>query len=92
MSNLSIDEENPLEMFLYALRAPESKRQYPRRLKVFLDYLTNKGQLKDSVHLKDQCKEFLVKTKENPKWANSQLMEFILFQKGRAELRKSTVY
>jgi hypothetical protein len=27
----------------------------------------------------------LIKTKENPKWANGQLMEFILFQKNRAE-------
>jgi hypothetical protein len=26
MSNLTIDEENPLQMFLYDLRAPESKR------------------------------------------------------------------
>jgi hypothetical protein len=46
MSNLIIDKENPLEMFLYALRAPESKRQYPRRLNVFLDYLAKKGELK----------------------------------------------
>ena len=46
MSNLTIEEENPLQMFLYALRAPESKRQYPIRLKVFLDYLANKGELK----------------------------------------------
>ena len=44
MSNLTLDGDNPLQMFLYALRAPESKRQYPKRLKVFLDYLTNKGE------------------------------------------------
>jgi len=25
MGNLTLDEENPLQMFLYALRAPESK-------------------------------------------------------------------
>lgn len=85
MSNLTIDEENPLQMFLYALRAPESKRQYPRRLKIFLDYLANKGELKPNQTLEDQSKEFLMKTKENPKWANGQLMEFILFQKDRAE-------
>ncbi len=85
MSNLTLDEENPLQMFLYALRAPESKRQYPRRLKVFLDYLANKGELKIDSSLEELAKEFLIKTKENPKWANSQLMEFILFQKNRAE-------
>jgi len=85
MSNFALNEENPLQMFLYALRAPESKRQYPRRLKVFLDYLTNKGELGDNNNLEIQSKEFLLKTKENPKWANGQLMEFILFQKSRAE-------
>ena len=79
MSNLTLDGDNPLQMFLYALRASESKRQYPRRLKVFLDYLTNKGELKSGSALEDECKEFLIKTKENPKWANGQLMEFILF-------------
>lgn len=28
--NISVDEEKPLEMFLYGLKAPESKRQYPK--------------------------------------------------------------
>ncbi|HET7643739.1 MAG TPA: hypothetical protein VFK40_09545 [Nitrososphaeraceae archaeon] len=32
------DQENPLAMFLYGLGAPESKRQYPKRLKVFLEF------------------------------------------------------
>jgi len=85
MSNLALNEENPLQMFLYALRAPESKRQYPRRLKVFLDYLANKAELKTNSSLEELAKEFLIKTKENPKWANSQLMQFILFQRNRAE-------
>lgn len=26
-----------------------------------------------------------MKTRENPKWANNQLMQFVLFQKGRVE-------
>ena len=34
-----LDQENPLAMFMYALKAPESKRQYPKRLKVFLEIL-----------------------------------------------------
>ena len=84
MSNITLDEENALQMFLYALRAPESKRQYPRRLKVVLDYLKKKSELK-CYTLDELCKEFIMKTKQNPKWANSQLMEFVLFQKGRVE-------
>jgi hypothetical protein len=30
---------NPLELFTYALKSPESQRQYPRRFKLFLDFL-----------------------------------------------------
>lgn len=83
MTNLKLDENNPLQLFLYALRAPESRRQYPRRLKIFLDYLTENEQLV-SISLEDQAKEFINKTRNNPKWANTQLMEFVLFQKERA--------
>jgi hypothetical protein len=29
----------PMSVFLYALKAPESRRQYPKRLKMLLDFL-----------------------------------------------------
>ena len=56
-----LDPENPLAMFLYALKAPESKRQYPKRLKVFFDFLTSKNELLHS-ELENQCKEFMTKS------------------------------
>jgi hypothetical protein len=34
---------SPYQEFIYALRAPESKRQYPKRLQIFLDYLKING-------------------------------------------------
>ena len=37
------ENENPLTFFMYALKAPETRRQWPRRLKVFLDYLKMEG-------------------------------------------------
>jgi hypothetical protein len=30
---------SPYQKFVYALRPPESKRKYPSRLQIFLDYL-----------------------------------------------------
>jgi hypothetical protein len=80
--NTILDQENPLSMFMYALRAPESKRQYPKRLKVFLDFLTSKNELSCS-DLENQCIEFMTKSQTNPKWANSKLMDFVLYQKER---------
>lgn len=52
------DQENPLAMFMYALEAPESKKQYPKRLKVFLDFLTSKNELSSS-DLENQCRGLL---------------------------------
>ena len=34
---------SPYQNFFYALRFPESKRQYPKRLQIFLDYLKLNG-------------------------------------------------
>ena len=39
VSTSTIEEFSPYLRFSYALNAPESKRQYPKRFKVFLDYL-----------------------------------------------------
>ena len=64
---------------MYALKAPESKRQYPRRLKMFLDFLKIPGDL-DS-----QAKKFLSEAKENPRWAQDGFMRFIMYQIERAK-------
>lgn len=76
-------EEDPISLFLYALKAPETKRQYPRRLKV-LDYLKLEGPLEQ------QVKELLTKTKQSPQWLRSCLIRFIAFQKERAIKGKIT--
>jgi hypothetical protein len=35
--------EDPMLAFTYALRAPETKRQWPKRLKIFFDFLNLEG-------------------------------------------------
>ena len=82
------EESHPLSVFLYALKAPETKRQYPRRLKVFLDFLKLDGTMEQ------QSKEFLEKAKQNPQWAQHSLMQFIALQNKRAkkgEISYSTI-
>jgi hypothetical protein len=39
----------PLERFLIALNAPETKRQYPKRLESFLDFLQLTGTLENKI-------------------------------------------
>jgi hypothetical protein len=47
---------------MYGLKAPESRRQYPQRFKMFLDYLGLQGQLNE------QAKQFHQRAKEDPEW------------------------
>jgi len=63
--------ENPLSVFEYALRSPESKRQYPKRLKVFLDFLKIDGDIEK------QAITFVSKDENDTKWAQDNLMKFI---------------
>jgi hypothetical protein len=80
--------EDPLANFLYALKAPETKRQYPRRFKVFLDFLQLDGMFEE------QTREFLIRARQNGRWVQDNFMRFILFQKERAkreEISESTI-
>ena len=70
--------DDPIAVFLYAVKSPESKRQYPRRFKMFLDFLRLPGDLHN------QAKEFLRNAKANPKWIQDNLIDFIAYQNERA--------
>jgi hypothetical protein len=78
-SFLKEEYNDPLQNFLYALKAPDSKRQYPRRLEYFFDYLGLDGTLKE------KCIVFYNQAKNELQWTQHQLMQYIEFQKERAE-------
>jgi hypothetical protein len=69
--------QDPLSVFMYALKAPETRRQWPRRLKVFFDFLRIQGLIEE------QAKQFLVEAKQNPQWAQDSLLRFMSFQHER---------
>ncbi|MGA7541677.1 MAG: hypothetical protein WBW34_01315 [Nitrososphaeraceae archaeon] len=55
-----MEMENPLALFMYALRTPETRRQWPRRLKTFLDFLEMEGSIilrrtSQDIHCQDSC-------------------------------------
>jgi hypothetical protein len=76
------EQQQPMSIFLYALKAPESRRQYPRRFKMFLDFL------KLQVTIEEQAMEFLTKTRQNPQWAQDNLMQFMALQNERARRKE----
>ena len=84
----NIEEKDPMIMFRYGLRAPDTRRQYPRRFQYFLDYLKMSGTLSD------QAKQFFSNARTNLRWAEDSLMSFIEFQKERVakgEISESTI-
>lgn len=79
---------NPITNFLIALKAPETKRQYPKRLEVFLDFLGYQGKFEDKVKI------FYQNAVTDSKWLSCKLVEFIQYQKERVqrnEIVESTI-
>jgi hypothetical protein len=60
---LAEQQSDAMTNFMYGLRAPESRRQYPARLKVYLDFLGLKSTIPQ------QASEFLDKAKTDAVWA-----------------------
>jgi hypothetical protein len=84
------DSEDPMPYFMYALKAPETRRQWPRRLKIAFDFIMDLS----SKSLEEQAREFVLKTRNNPKWAENSLIKFLNFQRGRAikkEISEATI-
>jgi hypothetical protein len=79
----------PYNRFLYALKAPESKRQYPKRLEVFLNFIDIQG-----LNLQEKLYNLYKKSKSDTEWLQDSLIDFIIFQKERAnrgEITESTI-
>ena len=87
-SNNKDDYFDPVANFLIALKAPETKRQYPKRLEVFLNFLKIDGSFEDKSFA------FYQQALENPRWLSAQLVKFLQYQKERVakgEIVESTI-
>jgi hypothetical protein len=82
------EERDPLSAFTYALKALETRRQYPRRLKVFFDFMQFDGPLEE------QTKHLLIRARTDLQWAQDSLMALIDYQIDRTfrhEIAESTI-
>jgi hypothetical protein len=62
--------------------SPSTQRQYPRRLKLFFDFIGLEGQ-----DIEEQGQAFLDQTTQDPAWANQNVMMYLDHQRQRV-LRK----
>jgi hypothetical protein len=80
---------NPLSQFLYALKSPETKRQWPNRLKIVFDFLGLHGALHE------QAREFITLYKEGSvTLVQNRIMEFLSYQvqrSHRGEISQATI-
>ncbi len=75
---------NPYSNFLYALKSPEVRRQYPKLLKIFLDTIKFEldKPLEERIYLLFQ--ESITKTK----WLETKIIRFVEYQKQRVERKE----
>jgi len=83
IEEITIQSHNSISNFLFALKAPESKRQYPKRLKLFFDFGLDKNLV-----LEEQADLFLEeanKEKNGVQWATQYFIQFLNYQKERVQ-------
>ena len=80
-----IDESiSPYANFLYALKSPEVRRQYPKLLKIFLD--TIKFELDKDIEERSYL--LFEQSLPNKKWLENQIIRFVEYQKQRVERKE----
>src|SRR5438093_7859978 len=84
MSIALTDLIDPIQTFLYALRAPETKRKYPQRLKFFFDSIF------PALDFNDQAMEFVRKAKADDQFVYSSFVTFIVTQNKRVDKKEIT--
>ena len=75
---------NPLSNFLYALKSPEVRRQYPKLLKIFLD--TIKFELDKP--LEERFYLLFQQSVSKTKWLETKIIRFVEYQKQRVERKE----
>ena len=81
----ALEIQKPLDNFVYALRAPETKRKYPQRLKFFFDFV-----FPTIADLKTQAQEFVNMSKVNDLFVYTNFLNFILAQNRRVDKKEIT--
>lgn len=75
---------SPYQKFIYALNAPESKRQYPRRFQVFLNYLKI-----NELTIEEKTNSFYKQIEQKgASWLECELLKFFTTQNQREERKE----
>ncbi len=85
-STKELDQSDPGELYIYAIKAPATKSKYCQRLRAYLEFL---GYTQDSIE--DKARAFAAKARTDSNYAFSSLLRFFQMQRKRIERKEITV-
>lgn len=77
------NKKQPVTDALLYINAEVTRKNYRRRLELFFEYIGMEGEDLDA-----QGQAFLDQARENPEWAQHQIMRFLNYQKQRVLVKK----
>ena len=90
--------QDPYSLFIYALKAPETKRKYVGHLITFFDFVDGSTERQPNVrrrktteelmNLQQKAYSFVEKARKDNNWAFLRVLEFLQFQKDRIERKE----
>ena len=90
--------QDPYSLFIYALKAPETKRKYVGHLITFFDFVDGSPERQPNVrrrktteelmNLQQKAYSFVEKARKDKNWAFLRVLEFLQFQKDRIERKE----
>ena len=83
-------DDDPYNTFMCGLKAPETRRQWPNRLKIFFNF-----GIDSKLKIEEQSSIFYQKSLENPRWTFVYFIKFIEYQKQRVkkgEIENTTIH
>ena len=90
--------QDPYSLFIYALKAPETKRKYVGHLITFFDFVDGNTERQPNVRhrktteelnsLQQKAYHFVERARKDKNWAFCRVLEFLQFQKDRIERKE----
>jgi hypothetical protein len=72
-----------LALFMYGLKADDTRRQYPARLKKFFEFIGVEG-----ASFEQQCENFAVCARQDPDYAYGSIIQFLDHMNGKARKKE----
>jgi len=85
ISQYLVMHSDPYSLFLNAIKSPETREKYDRRLLIFIDFLKIPGST-----MKERCIFLTDESKKNNQWIINCVVAYIMYQRNRLEKKEIT--